>query len=122
MGEKGREGEKEGRGEEEGKVEEIPLEAPPLPLIDGTEYSVEADFLKELIRLYPAVDVIQEFRLMRGWLLGNPTKKKTRRGIRRFITSWLSRSQQGYRGKPQALGYHRTHEGRDWVEIEEVKE
>lgn len=36
---------------------------------------------------------MQELRKMRGWLDANPTKRKTSRGIRRFVNSWLSRSQ-----------------------------
>lgn len=30
---------------------------------------------------------------MKGWLNANPTKRKTKRGIKRFINSWLSREQ-----------------------------
>ena len=30
---------------------------------------------------------------MKGWLNSNPTKRKTRRGIKRFINSWLAREQ-----------------------------
>lgn len=30
---------------------------------------------------------------MRGWLLSNPNKRKTRRGIEKFINGWLSREQ-----------------------------
>jgi hypothetical protein len=30
---------------------------------------------------------------MAGWLIGNSTRRKTRRGIKRFITAWLSRKQ-----------------------------
>lgn len=64
-----------------------------LPLNDGSEYSVFQSQCQEWEKLYPAVDVMQEFRKMRGWLISNPDKKKTRRGINRFINSWLSREQ-----------------------------
>jgi len=40
---------------------------------------------------FPAVDVEQELRKMREWLLANPTKKKS--NYRKFITNWLSREQ-----------------------------
>lgn len=42
---------------------------------------------------YPAVDVEQELKKMAAWSDANPTKRKTRRGIVRFINSWLSREQ-----------------------------
>ena len=51
------------------------------------------EYVKELKELYPAVDVEQALRNMRGWLDSNPRNKKTPRGIKRFITSWISREQ-----------------------------
>lgn len=37
---------------------------------------------------------------MKGWLDANPTKRKTRRGVKRFVNNWLSRTQDqgGTRG------------------------
>lgn len=64
-----------------------------LPLNDSTEFPVTQQMLTEFSDLYPAVDVMQEMRNMRGWLLNNPKNRKTRSGIRRFINSWLSREQ-----------------------------
>lgn len=43
--------------------------------------------------LYPAVDILQELRKMKGWLDSNPAKRKTQRGIKRFINGWLAREQ-----------------------------
>lgn len=71
-------------------------EEPPaiwLPLNDGTEYGVPWGDVEEYRQLYPAVDVDQELRSMRGWLLNNPKNRKTQGGIRRFINGWLERSQ-----------------------------
>ena len=42
--------------------------------------------------LYPSLDVEQELRSMLAWLVANPTKQKTIRGIRRFITNWLNKA------------------------------
>lgn len=64
-----------------------------LPLNDGSEYSVFQSQCQEWETLYPAVDVTQQLRNMRGWLLSNPDKRKTKRGINRFITGWLSKEQ-----------------------------
>ena len=70
-----------------------------LPLNDGTEYPVTEEQCQEWAGLYPAVDVMQQLRGMRGWLNANPQKRKTRRGINRFINAWLAREQD--RGNAQ---------------------
>ena len=31
---------------------------------------------------------------MQGWLLGNPQRRKTQSGIKRFITGWLGSEQE----------------------------
>ena len=64
-----------------------------LPLNDGSEYGVSPRELEEYKSLYPAVDVLQELRSMRGWCLNNETRRKTRNGIRRFVNSWMARVQ-----------------------------
>lgn len=62
-----------------------------LMLEDGTTYQVtEADMAKWRSR-FPAVDVEQQFRSMAAWLEVNPERRKTRRGIGRFIFNWLSK-------------------------------
>ena len=64
-----------------------------LPLIGGVEYQASVDEVTEWKELYPAVDVEQELRKMRGWLLADPKRRKTSRGIKRFVTGWLAREQ-----------------------------
>jgi hypothetical protein len=64
-----------------------------LPLNDGSLYEITDVLVAEWQELYPAVDVVQECKSMKGWCLGNPTKLKTRKGVLRFITSWLEREQ-----------------------------
>lgn len=74
----------------------LPSSTPPvagLPLVDGTEFGVTEETAAELAGLYPAVDVPQQLRNMRGWLLANPKNRKTKSGIMRFVNSWLSREQ-----------------------------
>ncbi|WP_277973220.1 hypothetical protein [Pantoea agglomerans] len=59
----------------------------------GGDYPVPESYLATLAGLYPAVDIRQEIRNMRGWLDANPRRQKTRTGIKRFITSWLQTCQ-----------------------------
>ena len=68
-----------------------------LPLNDGTAYEVREDDVVRDEPLYPGVDVRQEYRAMKAYLLANPRKTKTRSGIRRFMHNWLSRSQNSGR-------------------------
>ena len=62
-------------------------------LNDKSLYDVTEQDLQEWRGLYPAVDVEQELRNMHGWADANPKQRKTRAGIRRFITAWLSKAQ-----------------------------
>lgn len=74
----------------------VPPAMPPLislPLNDKTEFDITQKHIDHWGELYPAVDIVQELRKMRGWLESNPAKRKTRKGIARFITSWLSKEQ-----------------------------
>ena len=61
-----------------------------LPLRDG-EFDVPDRLVDEFKKIYPGKDVEGEFLKMRGWLISNPSKRKTRKGITRFINGWLSR-------------------------------
>lgn len=85
------------------------VSAPPvieLPLNDGTMYPISQEQCQEWAGLYPAVDVIQQLRQMKGWLDSNPKKRKTKRGIKAFCTRWLGKEQDkgAYRPEQQAKG------------------
>lgn len=65
-----------------------------LPLVTGSgSFDVTFDYLNSLRGLYPGIDVEQEFRKMYAWLDSNPKNRKTKNGIKRFITGWLGRAQ-----------------------------
>lgn len=64
-----------------------------LTLNDNSLYSVPLGDLNMYKDTFPAVDVEQELREMESWGQANPTKRKTRRGIKSFIHKWLSDEQ-----------------------------
>lgn len=64
-----------------------------IPLNDNSEYPIYFEFVQEMQSLYPNVDVMAELRKMRGWSLSNPTKRKTKRGVKKFINNWLAKEQ-----------------------------
>lgn len=79
-----------------------------LPLVSGEEFDVLESDVSEWCEAFPAVDVRQQLRAMRAWLNANPNKRKTARGIKRFIVSWLDREQNRPRGPSMApLKHHR---------------
>ena len=62
-------------------------------LNDKTEWEPEPEDILMWQKLYPNVDVYQELNAMTGWCEASPNRRKTRRGIKRFCNSWLSRAQ-----------------------------
>ena len=72
---------------------ETAMNAPGIPILGGVEWRPTVDELNEWIKFYSAVDVIRELGRMRIWCQNNPDRKKTARGIRRFVTTWLDKEQ-----------------------------
>ena len=70
-----------------------------LPLNDGSVHGVTEEDLAEYAQLYPAVDVMQQLRNMKGWLMANPQRRKTKRGIKAFISTWLQKEQDHPRAR-----------------------
>ena len=68
-----------------------------LILNDGSGWRPTVKDYEEWCKVYPNVDVFHELERMRQWCLSNPTKRKTRRGIRKFVTNWLD----GEQNKPR---------------------
>jgi len=65
-----------------------------IQLKDGTFVEPDQEQVIKWQRLYPDVDVHQELNAMVGWCDANPSKRKTKRGLNKFINSWLARAQQ----------------------------
>lgn len=95
----------EGKGKEQGRegAELLRISTPAvlLTLNTGEEYPITESQRAEWETLFPAVDVQQELRRMRAWCIANPKRRKTRSGVLRFVTSWLS-DEQNKGGKQNA--------------------
>ena len=59
----------------------------------GTWAYITTKYYKYLKELYPAVNIDQELKLMEAWCYNNKKKRKTKTGIKQFINTWLSKSQ-----------------------------
>ena len=64
-----------------------------LPCVGNYQHPVFEEDINHYKDLYPAVDILQELKKMLGWLESNPQNKKTKAGIKSFITRWLSKCQ-----------------------------
>ncbi|MBE6005621.1 MAG: hypothetical protein E7238_00355 [Sarcina sp.] len=79
-------------------------DVPALILNDGTEWLPDQADVDGWEKVYPAVDVYAEFGRMREWCKSNPKKRKTAKGIRRFVTNWLDGEQNRPRRNHQTAG------------------
>ena len=89
---------KEGSTGSEPFVEASELPVAEIPLNNGTQYPVYRKDVEEYTALYPGVDIEQELRKMRGWCLANPSRRKTKRGVRAFIHTWMCKEQDRAKG------------------------
>ena len=64
----------------------------------GEEYPVTQKDVDEWREAYPGIDVMQGLRNCLQWNRDNPTRRKTKGGIRKHISGWLAREQN--RGGP----------------------
>ena len=61
---------------------------------DGTDWQPTDEQVIQWQHAYPEVDVFAEMNVMAVWLESNEPKRKTERGMPRFVNSWLSRENQ----------------------------
>lgn len=64
-----------------------------LPTVSEGDFPIFESDIAEWAPAFPAVNVKQQLQAMRQWLLANQAKRKTKRGMRRFVVSWLDRKQ-----------------------------
>jgi hypothetical protein len=76
----------------------------------GPWWRLREDQIAEWRALYPNVDVIAEARKALGWLRANPDRRKTARGMAKFLVNWLNRSvdRSPARGGPVITGSLKT--------------
>lgn len=60
---------------------------------EGEQYPVTQSQVDDWQAVYPAVNVLQEVKKAKAWILANPSKAKTYRGMAKFLNGWMSRQQ-----------------------------
>ena len=86
-----------------GEADALPPAAE-LELVDGTLFQISQKDVVSLSTAYPDVEVLQQLREMEIWTQANPQNRKTARGIKRFVCSWLSREQDKAAARKNAPG------------------
>lgn len=66
-----------------------------LVLSNGSNYNVTESDVSEYKNTFPGIDVEGELRKMAMWCRDNPQRRKTKTGIRKFISGWLGRVSPG---------------------------
>jgi hypothetical protein len=82
-----------------------------------SEWGLTGAKLAEYKDAFPGVDVLQECKKARQWLIDNPSRRKTRRGMGPFLWRWLARAQD--RGPPRGAGADGTTRGWSGLTAEE---
>ena len=62
---------------------------------NGGPWPVEPALWERLTAAHPRLDLHAQLRTAAVWLAANPTKRKTRRGMARFVAGWMSRAADG---------------------------
>ncbi len=76
----------------------------------GMVFFVTVEDIEQWQETFPGVDVLLELKRCRQWNIDNPSKRKTARGIRSHISSWLGRVQDKGGNKPVRNTKREEHE------------
>jgi hypothetical protein len=88
------------RAHPEGEVDPSDAETPVVVELLSTDgpMRLRESLCRQLAEANPAIDVPTEARRAAVWLVTNPTKRKTRRGMGAFIARWMAEAQDRGRG------------------------
>ncbi len=68
-------------------------------LKSGQNWNLAQEKIDEYKNTYTGIDVEAELRKAGQWLLDNPSRRKTAKGMHRFLSGWLSRTKPEDRGQ-----------------------
>ena len=64
---------------------------------DQKQWKLLEEKLTEWQNTYQAIDVLDECKKARQWIIDSPSRKKTARGMTKFLNGWLCRATNSYR-------------------------
>lgn len=69
-----------------------PISQVVFPTKDGKDFVLKGNQYLAVKTAYPLLDIEHQLKQMKAWIVTNPERLKTFKGMPRFINSWLSRS------------------------------
>ena len=72
----------------------------------ATRWYLTQQHINDLTESFPDLDVLAECRKALGWIRNNMPKRKTPKGMPRFLFYWLSKSQDSRGGKANGAAQH----------------
>lgn len=66
------------------------------PALSG-DYALPVTLYDAFVTAYPGIDAMAELHKAKAWLIANPTRQKTERGMSRFLNTWLAKAQNSGR-------------------------
>ena len=84
-----------------------------LKLKNGDLFEIQPELIQVYKKAYPLVDIDKQLAIMAAWCISNPAKRKTKRGILRFVNSWLANQ------TPQ-ISSHADHQSTSYKPIAET--
>lgn len=88
---------------------------------DGPEWRLRTKQLEEWQRLFPALDVLDEARKALAWVGAHRDRRKTRRGMPKFLVGWFTRSNDRRPASVPTRAPHKPEQGRrggqHWTEV-----
>lgn len=81
-------------------------------LRSGTRWSIGALTVAEYQDTFRRVAVVSELRKAQQWLVANPSRRKTERGMLRFLNGWLAKEDARgtrIREQPMSQPWHCPH-------------
>ena len=104
---KGRRVSRKGSGVEVGAVR-ASLAFPDMPVVGGGTWAATEEQVEAWRAAFPGIDVGREWAAARAWLLANPARGKTARGMAAYVNRWLAKAQDDS-GRGQERGVRRGH-------------
>lgn len=88
-----------------------------------TAWQLRASLVAEFRELFPALDIEAQCRSALAWVRADEGRRKTAKGMRKFLTGWLERAQNRGDGRSQRGSPVATHDPRNAVGVNaEVKQ
>ena len=110
--------------EEEKKDNMLEAKAPSTYIIDlptnrfntiKENYYVSQELYQLLVDTYSNANVMEELKKMKAWLITNASKRKTLKGMEKFINSWLSKEHDK---RKSTVNFQKKGDGWDYINDE----